>query len=53
MKDEKQVINCSVYDCKHCNVDDKKCELKEIRVANCSSENDKEATMCDSYKKRK
>ncbi len=53
MKDDKQTINCSVYDCKHCNVDDNKCVLKEIKVANCNHNNDKEATMCDSYKKRK
>ncbi len=53
MKDDKQTINCSVYDCKHCNVDDNKCVLKEIKEANCNHNNDKEATMCDSYKKRK
>lgn len=51
-KEERQTINCTVYDCKHCNCDDSCCELNEIKVCNCGDDEKKEATMCDSYKKR-
>ncbi len=46
-----QKIKCSVYDCKYCDVMKDKCKLKEIKVACCPSENEKEATMCDNYTK--
>ena len=39
-------------DCKHCNCDDDICLLKAIKVCCSSSDTKKEATMCDSYKKR-
>lgn len=50
--EKKQQIHCTVYDCKYCNCDDKKCKLKEIKVCNCGNDNCKENTICDSYKKR-
>lgn len=51
--ESKQTIKCNVYDCKHCNVDDITCNLKEIKVASCNHNNNKQSTMCDSYKARK
>ena len=42
-------INCEVEDCVHCDCDSKCCTLNKINVCNCSSEHEKEATMCDSY----
>lgn len=49
MKNQK--INCTVYDCKHCDVMKDACKLKQIKVA-CSKANDeKESTMCDNYVK--
>lgn len=51
-KDEKKQINCSVYDCKHCNCECDKCKLEEIKVCNCEGCGEKKTTMCDSYKKR-
>lgn len=53
MKKDKQTIKCDVYDCRHCDCEEECCNLKEIKVSNCSSNEDKEATMCDSYKRRK
>ena len=53
MKKNKQTIKCDVYDCKHCNCDEKCCCLDEIKVCNCANTEKKEATMCDSYDKRK
>lgn len=50
---EKQKITCEVFDCKHCNCDECMCNLKEIKVRNCSDEETKESTMCYNYKKRK
>lgn len=52
-KKDDQKIACTVYDCKHCDCDHDSCKLKEIKVCCCDSEHEKEATMCDSYKKRK
>lgn len=51
--DNMQKIKCDVYDCAHCNCDDKICKLHEIMISNCENAPKKEATMCDSYKKRK
>ncbi len=48
---EKQKINCSVYDCKYCDVMKDLCNLKQIKVACCRADNTKESTMCDSYEK--
>lgn len=45
-------IKCSVYNCKHCICDENACNLDEIKVCSCSGEEKKEATMCNSYKKR-
>ena len=47
-----QKINCNVYDCLHCNLKTDKCELQEIKVCNCSDNQKKEDTMCDSFDKR-
>ena len=51
--DKMQKITCDVYDCQHCNGNNKRCSLNEIKVSNSSDEEKKEATMCDSYKRRK
>lgn len=53
MKKEKQTIKCDVYDCKHCDLKAECCNLKEIKVSNCSNNKEKEATMCASYDVRK
>ena len=53
MKKDKQTIRCDVYDCKHCDLEVEFCDLKEIKVSNCSSNKEKEATMCASYDARK
>ena len=52
MKKANQKIACSVYDCMHCNCDQEFCKLDAIKVCSCDSDHKKEATMCDSYKKR-
>lgn len=52
MKD-KQTIECSVYNCKYCVCDCNLCNLKKIKVALCASDDNKQATMCDSFKERK
>lgn len=49
---EKQEINCNVHDCRHCDCDKDKCNLKEIKVCNCEGCGCKENTICDSYEKR-
>lgn len=48
---EKQKINCSVYDCKFCDVMKDLCQLKQIKVACCRGDSAKESTMCDNYEK--
>ena len=53
MKKDKQTIKCDVYDCKHCDLEVECCSLKQIKVSNCSSDKEKEATMCASYDVRK
>lgn len=52
MNKDKQTIKCDVYDCKHCDCDEEACKLNEIKVCNCRDDETKEATMCDSFKKR-
>lgn len=49
-KDQK--INCSVHDCKYCECGCNECTLEQIKVCNCDHTKEKEATMCNSYKKR-
>lgn len=44
-----QTIKCNVYDCKHCDVDNITCSLKEIKISSCN----KNLTMCSNYKARK
>lgn len=51
MKEQK--INCTVYDCKHCDVMKDLCTLKQIKVACCRALDEKESTMCDNYVKTK
>ena len=43
--DKMQKITCDVYDCQHCNGNNKRCSLNEIKVSNSSDEEKKEATM--------
>ncbi len=50
---QRQKINCTVYDCKHCDPDRDCCCLKQIKVACCRADDEKESTMCDNYKKIK
>lgn len=52
-KDKKQEIECEVFDCKYCDCNKCCCELGKIKVCSCSDEEEKEGTMCDSYKKKK
>ena len=50
MKDNNQLIGCTVDHCKHYN--ENFCSLDKIKVAKCGTDGDKEAkeaTMCDSY----
>ena len=49
---DEQLINCSVYDCKHCNTEYDKCKLESINVCNCHGDGNKESTMCNSYKRK-
>lgn len=46
-----QKINCTVYDCKHCDVMNDSCMLNQIKVACCRANDEKESTMCDNYVK--
>lgn len=48
----KQAIECTVYDCRHCNYKDDYCELDKIKVCDRKGQDSKESTMCDSYDKR-
>jgi len=48
---ERQKIKCDVHDCMHCNCDKDVCLLKKIKVSSSSPLEEKEATMCASYKK--
>lgn len=47
-----QAIHCSVHNCDFCNEQENHCELEEIKVCNCSKTDEKEATMCDSFKEK-
>ena len=49
----KQTISCDVHDCHYCDLKSGMCQKEEIKVCHCSNEHEKEATMCDAYKKRK
>lgn len=42
-----QKIECSVLDCRF--YEDDMCSLKAIKVAKCNDDQNKEATICDSY----
>ena len=53
MKEINNNIKCSVHDCKYCDFKINYCTKKQIKICNCSLEDSKESTMCDSYKKRK
>ena len=53
MKRNKQNIRCEVADCKHCDIENVCCNLKEIKISNCNSNKEKEATMCENYNIRK
>lgn len=51
-KSEEQTIKCSVEDCRYNDCAYGCCDLNEIKVCSCGDEEKKEATMCNSYKKR-
>lgn len=53
MKRNKQNIRCEVTDCKHCDIENVCCNLKEIKISNCNNNKEKEATMCSNYNIRK
>lgn len=48
----KQAIECTVYDCTHCNYNEDHCELSKIKICDLKGKKSKESTMCDSYDKR-
>lgn len=50
MKKENKHIKCTVEDCEYNNCDCNYCTLDEIKVCHCNLNDDKESTMCDSYK---
>ncbi len=49
---ERQIIHCSVHNCDFCDTQENTCELKEIKVCNCRESQHKEATMCDSFRRK-
>lgn len=50
---DKQVIKCSVHDCKHCDCECDNCKLEGICVCNCGdTANTQEGTMCSSYENK-
>lgn len=51
MKDNK-AIKCDVESCVYCDCCSKHCLKKQIKICNRLDKNNKEATMCDSYKER-
>lgn len=52
MEEKNKHIACDVEDCAFNNCECNHCTLEKIKVCSCSSEEAKEATMCDSYKKK-
>ena len=48
-KDTNKHIHCDVQDCKFNHCDSNYCKLNEIKVCSCAPQEEKEATMCDSY----
>lgn len=52
MEKENKHIKCDVKDCEYNNCECEHCTLDEIKVCSCAKEEEKEATMCDSYKCR-
>jgi hypothetical protein len=53
MKKDRQTIKCDVYNCRHCDLEEMCCSLREIKVSNCNKNKEKEATMCDCYSPKK
>lgn len=53
MEKENKHIACTVTDCAYNNCECKHCTLDKIKICNCSCNEEKEATMCDSYKCKK
>lgn len=52
MKDKeknKKEIKCDVQECKHCDNEEEKCTLDEIKVSKSSHDHEKEDTMCESF----
>ena len=50
--ENKQCIKCDVHNCKHCDCNCDCCTLREIKVCTCNDNENKEATMCDSYEEK-
>ncbi len=48
--DKNQKIECRVRDC--CFHEENMCSLKAIKVDKCNNKENKEATICDSYKNK-
>ncbi len=48
-QDTNKHIHCDVQDCKYNHRDSNYCKLNEIKVCSCAPQEEKEATMCDSY----
>lgn len=48
----RQKISCNVHDCHYCDRQNDMCQKDEIKVCHCTLEEEKEATMCDAYRKR-
>ena len=48
-QDRNKHIHCDVQDCKYNHCDSNYCKLNEIKVCSCAPQEEKEATMCDSY----
>ena len=51
MKKNKQKISCDVASCKHNDQHDKICELDQIMVTEQTKAEEKQDTVCDSFKK--
>ena len=48
-QDTNKHIHCDVQDCKYNHCYSNYCKLNEIKVCSCAPQEEKEATMCDSY----
>ncbi len=49
-EDFNRSIKCTVHDCEYNDTKIDYCKLEKIKICLCSPEDEKESTMCDSYK---